>query len=405
MGALAPPRGYKRLTLSVGAAQRPVSTLLGPPLRPQPNGAPSVRIVNGLTVSGPPPNEDSAKIGRKNMQIKRTFIQTVLTAATLGALSVAASAADAPKIAVDLTTLTSPFWTAYNQYIVKEAKAQGADLLQPFNSEFDTAKQITGVKNAITLGANGLIFSPFDSSAAGTILKTAAAAKVAVVAVDVAPDSGPVAIVVRANNVAYGEKACKYIGEHVAEGPIVQIMGDQASINGRDRGNGFRDCIKKNYPKLKLLEIPTKAWSGEDAAAGLDTILNSTPDLKAIYMHAGGVFLAPTLQTLKRKGMLHPAGEAGHIVIVSNDGIPQEFDAIRKGEADATVSQPADLYAKYGIMYLKDAIAGKTFKAGPTDHDSTILEVAPGVLEDQLSAPLVTKANVDDKAFWGNNPK
>ncbi len=315
----------------------------------------------------------------------------------------AAGAADAPKVGVDLTTLTSPFWTSYNKYIIAEAKAQGVDLLQPFNSEFDTAKQITGVKNSIALGAKGIIFSPFDSSAAGTVLKTAAAANVAVVAVDVAPDTGPVAMVVRANNIAYGEQACKYIGDHVPEGPVVQIMGDQASINGRDRGVGFRDCIKKNYPKLKLLEIPTKAWSGEDAAAGLDTILNSTPDLKAIYMHAGGVFLAPTLQTLKRRGLLHPAGEAGHIVIVSNDGIPQEFDAIRKGEADATVSQPADLYAKYGIMYLKQAIEGKTFKPGPTDHNSTIIQVAPGVLEDELPAPLVTKENVNDKAFWGNN--
>ena len=67
------------------------------------------------------------------------------------------------------------------------------------------------------------------------------------------------------------------------------------------------------------------------------------------------------------------------------------------------MSQPADLYAKYGIMYLKEAIAGQTFKAGPTDHDSTIVEVAPGVLEDQLGAPLVTKENVNDKSFWGNN--
>ncbi len=334
-------------------------------------------------------------------------IHAAITGAVFAsALTLAAGvavAADGPKVGVDLTTLTSPFWTSYNKYIVAEAKAQGVDLLQPFNSEFDTAKQITGVKNAIALGAKGIIFSPFDSSAAGTVLKNAAADKVAVVAVDVAPETGPVAIVVRANNIAYGEKACKYIGEHVAEGPVVQIMGDQASINGRDRGTGFRDCIKKNYPKLKLLEIPTKAWSGEDAAAGLDTILNSTPDLKAIYMHAGGVFLAPTLQTLKRRGLLHPAGEAGHIIIVSNDGIPQEFDAIRKGEADATVSQPADLYAKYGIMYLKQAIEGKTFQVGPTDHDSNIVQVAPGVLEDQLAAPLVTKENVNDKAFWGNN--
>jgi ribose transport system substrate-binding protein len=311
-------------------------------------------------------------------------------------------AADAPKVAVDLTTLTSPFWTSYNKYIVAEAKAQGLDLLQPFNSEFDTSKQITGVRNAISLGAKGIIFSPFESAAAGTILKSAAKANVAIVAVDVAPTAGPVAIVVRANNVAYGEKACHYIGDHVAEGPVVQIMGDQASINGRDRGNGFRDCIAKNYPKLKELEIPTRAWSGEDAAAGLDAILNATPNLQAIYMHAGGVFLAPTLQTLKRKGMLKPAGQPGHIVIVSNDGIPQEFDAIRKGEADATVSQPADLYAKYGLMYLKQAMAGKTFAPGPTDHDSTIVQVAPGVLEDELAAPLVTKENVDDKSFWGN---
>src|ERR1700722_2156120 len=103
------------------------------------------------------------------MQTKRTFVLSALTAAALSALTIGASAAAAPKIAVDLTTLTSPFWTAYNKYLVNEAKAQGVNLLEPFNSEFDTAKQITGVKNAITLGANGLIFSPFDSSAAGTM--------------------------------------------------------------------------------------------------------------------------------------------------------------------------------------------------------------------------------------------
>jgi ribose transport system substrate-binding protein len=326
----------------------------------------------------------------------------VMLTSALALVAGAARAADAPKVGVDLTTLTSPFWTSYDRYIVEEAKTQGLELLQPFNSEFDTAKQITGVKNAISLGAKGIIFSPFESAAAGSIIKAAEAAHVALVAVDVAPTSGPVAIVVRANNLAYGEKACHYIGDHVAEGSVVQIMGDQASINGRDRGNGFRDCIAKNYPKLKELEIPTKAWSGEDAAAGLDALLNANPNIKAIYMHAGGVFLAPTLQTLKRKGLLKLAGEPGHIVIVSNDGIPQEYDAIRKGEIDATVSQPADLYAKYGIMYVKEAIAGKKFAVGPTDHDSNIVEDAPGVLEDQLPAPLVTKENVDDKSLWGN---
>ena len=208
---------------------------------------------------------------------------------------------------------------------------------------------------------------------------------------------------VRANNVAYGEKACQYIGEHVKEGPVVQIMGDQASINGRDRGNGFRDCITKNFPKLKLLEIPTKAWSGEDAAAGLDTVLNSTPDLEGDLHACRRRVPRADAADPEAQGHAEARRRAGpHRHRLATTAFPQEFDAIRKGEADATVSQPADLYAKYGLQYLKEAMAGKTFKAGPTDHDSTIVEVAPGVLEDQLGAPLVTKENVDDKALWGN---
>ncbi|MFB7621034.1 sugar ABC transporter substrate-binding protein, partial [Kitasatospora sp. NPDC056181] len=83
------------------------------------------------------------------------------------------------------------------------------------------------------------------------------------------------------------------------------------------------------------------------------------------------------------------------------DGIPQEFDAIRKGDIDATVSQPADLYAKYALHYAQAAAEGKTFQPGPTDHQSTIISL-PNGLEDQLPAPLVTKDNVDDKSLWGN---
>jgi len=155
---------------------------------------------------------------------------------------------------------------------------------------------------------------------------------------------------------------------------------------------------------LKLLEIPA-SWKGDVAATGLDSLVTANPDVKAIYMQAGGVYLSPTLQTLRRKQMLFPAGDAKHVVIVSNDGIPQEFDAIRRGDIDATVSQPADSYAKYGLYYIKAALAGQTFKPGPTDHGSTIIQLAPGILEDQLPAPLVTKSNVDDKALWGNTVK
>ncbi|MEU1195062.1 sugar ABC transporter substrate-binding protein [Streptomyces sp. NPDC005813] len=308
------------------------------------------------------------------------------------------------KVGVILPLLTSPFWQSYNDYVPRMAKSEDVDALKTVNSNSDPSQQITDINNQLNQGVKGLVVAPLDSAAIAAGLDQAERKGVPVVAVDVAPDKGKVAMVVRADNVAYGEKACEYLGKQVGSGKVVQIMGDLASVNGRDRSEAFRSCVKKNYPKLKVLEIPAK-WESDTAASKLDTLLNANPDIKGIYMQAGGVYLAPTLQTLKSKGMLKKAGEAGHITIVSNDGIPQEFDAIRKGQIDATVSQPADAYAKYGMYYIKAAMQGKKFEPGPTDHDSEIVKLPSGILEDQLPAPLVTKDNVDDPKLWGNTVK
>jgi ribose transport system substrate-binding protein len=308
------------------------------------------------------------------------------------------------KVGVVLPFLTSPFWQAYNDYVPKMATTEKVNALKTVNSNGDPSQQITDINNELNQGVQGLVVAPLDSAAISAGIDQAQRKGVPVVAVDVAPDKGKVAMVVRADNIAYGMKACDYLGQHVKSGKVVQIMGDLASVNGRDRSEAFRSCVKKKYPNLKVLEIPAK-WESDTAASKLDTLLNGNPDIKGIYMQAGGTYLAPTLQTLKSKGMLKTTGQKGHIVIVSNDGIPQEFAAIRQGQIDATVSQPADSYAKYGMYYIKAAMQGKTFKPGPTDHGSNIVKLPNGNLEDQLPAPLVTKSNVNDPKLWGNTLK
>ena len=112
--------------------------------------------------------------------------------------------------------------------------------------------------------------------------------------------------------------------------------------------------MKEKFPGITVFEQPTD-WEGAKASAALQTRLAQHPDINGIYMQAGGVFLPPTLQLLQQKNLLMPPGDPKHISIISNDGIPQEFDAIRKGQIDATVSQPADLYAKYALFYAKAA--------------------------------------------------
>ncbi|RSN18556.1 ABC transporter substrate-binding protein [Streptomyces sp. WAC 05977] len=306
------------------------------------------------------------------------------------------------KVGATIPLLTSPFWQAYNNYVPLKAKEQGVEALPTVNADSDPAKQITDINTLLNQGVKGLVVTPLDSAAVVAGLKAAENKGVPVVAVDVAPESGKVAMVVRADNKAYGTKACEAIGAKVTSGKVVQVMGDLASVNGRDRSEAFRQCMKTKYPDVQVLEVAAE-WKADKASSGLDSLLTANPDIKAVYMQAGGVYLAPTQQALKRKNLYFPVGDPKHVVLVSNDGIPQELAAIRAGELDATVSQPADDYAKYGMYWIKKAMAGETFKAGQTDHGSTVVEVRPGILEDQLPAPVVTKDNVDDKALWGNN--
>ncbi|GGI98742.1 sugar ABC transporter substrate-binding protein [Streptomyces brasiliensis] len=352
----------------------------------------------GATLRTPRKRNRSRIIGAAALAVGASLVLAACGSTKDGA---SASGGGSGKVGVILPLLTSPFWQSYNDYVPKMAKSEGVDALKTVNSNSDPSQQITDINNELNQSVKGLVVAPLDSAAIEAGLDQAERKGVPVVAVDVAPDKGKVAMVVRADNVAYGQKACDYLGQHVSSGKVVQIMGDLASVNGRDRSEAFRSCVKEKYPKLKVLEIPAK-WESDTAASKLDTLLNANPDIKGIYMQAGGVYLAPTLQTLKSKNMLKTEGRSGHIVIVSNDGIPQEYDAIRKGQIDATVSQPADAYAKYGMYYIKAAMEGKTFQPGPTDHDSTIVKLPSGILEDQLPAPLVTKENVDDPKLWGN---
>ena len=305
-------------------------------------------------------------------------------------------------IGIDLPRSDTDFWNSYAEYLKKDIETEGANALPISNSQNDVTKLVSNVQVFENTGAKAIVMAPQDTGAIASTLDTLASKKIPVISVDTRPDKGDVYMVVRADNRAYGTKACEYLGKQLGgKGKVAEFQGALDSINGRDRSEAFAECMKKKFPKIKVFELPTD-WKGDVASAKLQSLLAQHPDLNGIYMQAGGAFLQPTLALLEQKGLLKPAGQKGHITIVSNDGIPQEFDAIRKGHIDATVSQPADLYAKYALYYAQAAAEGKTFKPGPTDHDSTIIKL-PNGLEDQLAAPLVTKDNVDDKTLWGNN--
>lgn len=335
----------------------------------------------------------------------------VLLSGCAGGSGASASSSDAPLVGVDYPRSDTDFWNSYIKYTPEYAKELGLSL-KTTNSQNDVAKLTADAQTFISQGVKGLAMAPQDTAAVAPTLAQLEAKKIPVVTVDTRPDSGNVFMVVRADNRAYGEKACQYLGTKLGgKGKVVMLEGGLDSINGRDRTEAFNDCMKKNYPDVKVFGEATN-WDGAVAAQKLQTDLTAHPDIKGIYMESSFA-LAGTLQVLKQKGLLVDPADKKHVFVVSNDGIPEELKSIAAGKIDATVSQPADQYAKYALYYLKAAIDGKTFKPGRTDHDSTIIQVRDGLLEDQLSAPLVTadggtyggipSLKSDDTSLWGNN--
>ena len=297
--------------------------------------------------------------------------------------------------------LSDPFQAVLAKQFVAAATKIGVSTLSPASANNQASQQDTDIRNLITAGAKGIVVVPGDSAAIVPTIQFANSKNVPVVSLDVGPNSGKVAMIVRTDNVGMGAAQCESIGDALrGKGKVLELQGALTNINGKDRAAGFEDCMKTKYPGITVLAKPTN-WDSAKAADATQTVLNATPDLDGIVMASDSVMLTSVLAVLKKAGKTTPAGQPGHIVVTTIDGTPAALEAIRSGDVDAVVSQPLDAYASLAAQYIQQAMSGKTFTAGPTDHNSTIVPVN-GNLQDQLEAPVVTKANVDDKTLWGN---
>src|SRR5690349_10549043 len=169
-------------------------------------------------------------------------VAALATACNRGSSTSAASGGSAKSpIGIDLPRSDSDFWNSYAQYVNKDITADGAATLPISNSQNDITKLVANVQVFENTGAKAVVMAPQDTGAIASTLDALAAKNIPVVSVDTRPDKGKVYMVVRADNRAYGEKACEFLGDKLGgKGKVVQLMGALSSINGRDRAEAFR---------------------------------------------------------------------------------------------------------------------------------------------------------------------
>lgn len=298
--------------------------------------------------------------------------------------------------------LTDPFQVQLVKQLGEQAKTQNVDLLPAVNANDDAGKQSSDVQTLLSRGVKGLIVVPVDSNAISPAIAQANAKHIPVVTADLGPSKGSAKafMIVRANNVLMGQEVCQAMGKKLhGKGTVLNLQGDLASINGQDRSNGFTQCMSKKYPGIKVISKPMK-WQTPLCGTQAQTVL-STTHIDGLFMASESVCLAPVLKDLKSAGKLAKAGTKNHLVTMAIDGTPAGMQAVRNGYLDLDVSQPLNLYAKYGIYYIKAAMKGKTFAPGPDGHGGTIVKYGNSLM-DLLPPVPVTAANANDKALWGN---
>lgn len=322
------------------------------------------------------------------------------TTTTVAAATTTTVAATKNVLGYSAPFLFSDYETAQQDATMAAAKAAGWETLPATNADGDSAKQNSDIRNLISAGATGLIVVANDSKAVIPALDYAKEQNVPVVCIDIGPDGGSVAMIVRANNVGMGEMAADDMAKSIGEkGKVLSLMGAQTSINGRDRSDGFRQGIAK-YPNIELIEEPTD-WDATKQAAAVQTTLTANPDLAGIFQQADYA-LSATNAVIQQMGYTAKVGEPGHIYNISIDATVEGLGLVREGVMDAEISQPLDVYAQLGMDYLTMVKNGEALPGvGPTDHNSEIV-MFNGNLMDLVPAVLVTKANVDDPTLWAN---
>jgi simple sugar transport system substrate-binding protein/ribose transport system substrate-binding protein len=213
------------------------------------------------------------------------------TACNRGSSTNSTAVSGKPAIGIDLPRADSDFWNSYAQYLKTDITSQGLNTLPISSSQNDITKLVANVQVFENTGAKAIVMAHQDTGAIASTLDQLAAKHIPVVSVDTRPDKGQVYMVVRADNRAYGTKACQFLGKQLnGKGKVAEFEGDLTSINGRDRSEAFADCMKQNYPGIQVFPLATN-WDGSVASSKLQTLLAQNPDLNGIYMQAGGVFL------------------------------------------------------------------------------------------------------------------
>jgi ribose transport system substrate-binding protein len=234
--------------------------------------------------------------------------------------------------------------------------------------EGNVEQQIQLLQTVLDKHPDAVGFAAIDSQAAGPLMQQAKNDKIPVIAFDSGVDSDVPITTASTDNLAAAAEAAKHMAELIGhEGKIAMVVHDQTSVTGVQRRDGFSDYLKKNEPKIKIVDIQ---YSGDPLKATdlAKAIITANPDLKGLYGSNEGAAIG-VLHAVQERGL------TGKLAIVGFDSGKDQVDAIKAGTMAGAITQnPVGIgyeTVKAAVAVIKGEKVAKTIDTGYFWYDKT----------------------------------
>ena len=261
----------------------------------------------------------------------KTLLATTAAATLLGAASMAQT------IGFSQIGSESGWRAAETTLTRKQAEERGIDL-KFSDAQQKQENQIAAIRSFIAQGVDAILLAPVVATGWDSVLEEAKEAEIPVVLLDRKVDSSDdlYLTAVGSDLVHEGEVAGEWLVNEVngADCRVVELQGTTGSSPAIDRKAGFEKAIE-GADNIEIVRSQTGDFTRSMGKEVMESFLqaeNGGADICALYAHNDDMAVG-AIQAIKEAGLI-PGKD---ILVVSIDAVPDIFQAMAAGEANATV--------------------------------------------------------------------
>ena len=277
-------------------------------------------------------------------------------------------------IAIITPAVDNPFFKAEADAAAAKAKELGYQTSVASHDD-DPNKQSELIDAAISRKAKAIILDNAGADASIGPVKKAKAAGIPVFLIDREINATGIATaqIVSNNSQGAGLGGQQFVKALNGKGNYVELTGKESDTNAGVRSKGYND-VTSQYPTLKKVAKQTANWDQQEAFTKMETIIQRNRNID-------GVIAGNDTMALGAVAALKAAGLIKKVKVVGFDGSPDAIAAIKKGQMEATVLQPAALISQMAVEQADEVIKNDGKASKPEKQ--------------AIDCELVTKDNAD----------